>query len=161
MTPGSEVSATKTFEWGWGTHGRSACWGLLPRSWRGEDRQKRGQELPCLSPHTPGRPYPALPWSHNHRRPGVLWGLVTSSAALPSGARRGLIRSPGPGAGGPGCHKSLPKRPGAFPFVIGISTHTMTCLELENESRTANVDFQFRISIHLAEITSEEHHLWS
>lgn len=52
---------------------------------------------------------------------------------------------------GPGCHKSLPKRLGAFPFVIGISTHAMTCLEFENESRTANVDFQFRISVHLAE----------
>lgn len=81
-------------------------------------------------------------------------GLVISSCLYAMG-RRGcggaLISSPGPPAGGPGCNKSLPKQRGAFPFVTGISTHAMTCLEFENGSRTANVDCRFRISVHLSE----------
>lgn len=146
VTPGSQVSTPKTFEKGRDTvvlhvGGSSLASGKETTTRRGD------RSCPVCAPTTLEGPSPALTITSG-RPPGPSYFLLLLCYQGPG---LGLIRSPGPATGGPGCHKSLPKQPGAFPFVTDISTLAMTCLEFENGSRTANVDFQFRISVHLPE----------
>ena len=64
--------------------------------------------------------------------------------------------------GGSGFLKSLPKQPGAFPFVTSVSAHTVTCPEFGRRGPgwpmwTSNLELS---SIYKG-ITSKEEHLWS
>lgn len=109
-------SAPKASEQGWGTW--SFCvLGTLPWQLVRRQQSPEGQEPTAPEGHVPPLPCPTL-----------ILPSGPGASLLLRPRRRGPVSSPGPAAGGPSCHKSPRRQPGALPLGLGISPHATTCL---------------------------------